>query len=105
MRRPASLSSSIPNPQSAFDKVDTCDVPLGVRVRCDPGLKKIKNLKNGKPSEKKSVEKHDLKKDEEMDEEDEEKIEESDAELTKEQKTLPPKLQEMILKKKKEKKD
>jgi hypothetical protein len=67
--------------------------------------KKIKNLKNGKPSEKKSVEKHDLKKDEEMDEEDEEKIEESDAELTKEQKTLPPKLQEMILKKKKEKKD
>ncbi|MBN86426.1 MAG: hypothetical protein CL885_02760 [Dehalococcoidia bacterium] len=34
---------------------------------------KIKNLKKGKPSEKKSVEEHDLKKDEEMDKEDETK--------------------------------
>lgn len=65
--------------------------------------KKIDNLKKGKPSEKKSVEEHDLKKDQQLDEEDKTKIEKATktkAELTKEQKTLPPKLQEMILKKK-----
>lgn len=62
--------------------------------------KKIDKLKKGKPSEKKSVEEHDLKKDQQLDKEDKTKIEDNKAELTKEQKSLPPKLQEMILKKK-----
>ena len=47
---------------------------------------KIKKLKKGKPSEKKSVEEHDLKKDEELDKEDKTKIEKAND---KEAKTKP----------------